>query len=296
MADHDFISIAEAARLLKVSITTLRRWDETGELTSTRGDKGTHRRYKKEDLLDFLSARSDEETPWEKNNSFVFDFDSTLVTVESLEEVIALTVRKKTPSERKAIMQQVQWITDMGMNGELNFSESLQQRLKIAPPSLKELTVFKQSILTKITPGIPQVIRFLQEQKQSIFVLSGFFQDCLLPVTRKLGITDTCVLGNECFLNQQGAFCGIDTQNPLAHGNGKTEIIRGLKEAGLLPGKICMIGDGATDLAPYLDHEVELFIGFGANQSRKKVWAKAPQYVSSSSQLLTYLTSLLSRT
>src|SRR3989344_5896240 len=50
----EFISIGDAARLLDVSIDTLRRWDESGKLKAIR-TSGGHRVYRKHDIEIFLS-------------------------------------------------------------------------------------------------------------------------------------------------------------------------------------------------------------------------------------------------
>lgn len=49
----DLVSISEAAELLGVSIMTLRRWDESGRLTSTKS-QGGHRYYSKKAVEVFL--------------------------------------------------------------------------------------------------------------------------------------------------------------------------------------------------------------------------------------------------
>lgn len=55
MKNDDLISISAAAKLLKVSIMTLRRWDESGRLLSIRKQPKGYRYYKKEDINIFLN-------------------------------------------------------------------------------------------------------------------------------------------------------------------------------------------------------------------------------------------------
>ncbi len=55
MEKNNFIPISEAAKILGVSIMTLRRWDETGRLASIRKQPKGHRYYRKEDLEIFLN-------------------------------------------------------------------------------------------------------------------------------------------------------------------------------------------------------------------------------------------------
>ena len=51
---RNLISIGEAAELLGVSIATLRRWDESGKLSSTRGKEGDYRYYDTKEIEVFL--------------------------------------------------------------------------------------------------------------------------------------------------------------------------------------------------------------------------------------------------
>lgn len=45
-----FLSIGQAANLLEVSVSTMRRWEKEGKLSSDKRTFGLHRRYEKEKL------------------------------------------------------------------------------------------------------------------------------------------------------------------------------------------------------------------------------------------------------
>lgn len=53
--DNNLISIGEAAKLMGMSIMTLRRWDKSGRFVSVRKDKKGYRYYRKEDIEVFSS-------------------------------------------------------------------------------------------------------------------------------------------------------------------------------------------------------------------------------------------------
>ncbi|MEK7553462.1 MAG: helix-turn-helix domain-containing protein [Patescibacteria group bacterium] len=55
MKNKDLISISEAAKILNVSIMTLRRWDKAGRLLPIRKQPKGHRYYRKKDIEFFLS-------------------------------------------------------------------------------------------------------------------------------------------------------------------------------------------------------------------------------------------------
>lgn len=50
------LSVSEAAELLGVSKTTIRRFSNSGHLRSYRIGPGKHRRFKKRDVLEILNA------------------------------------------------------------------------------------------------------------------------------------------------------------------------------------------------------------------------------------------------
>lgn len=53
--DNELITIREAAKIIGVSIDTLRRWDKTGKLIAVRAGTGAHRRYKRIDIDLFIN-------------------------------------------------------------------------------------------------------------------------------------------------------------------------------------------------------------------------------------------------
>lgn len=54
-----FIDIGEAAELLGISRTTLRRYTNSGKLAVFRVGPGRHRRFRKGDLLQFLEGENE---------------------------------------------------------------------------------------------------------------------------------------------------------------------------------------------------------------------------------------------
>ena len=50
-AEKEFVTISEAAKLLNVSISTLRNWDKSGKLIPVRHPINSYRLYRLNDLL-----------------------------------------------------------------------------------------------------------------------------------------------------------------------------------------------------------------------------------------------------
>jgi len=73
MEKNELVSIGKAAKILNVSVDTLRRWDKSGKLVPIISSKG-HRRYLVEDLKSFLPSES------------IFSEAFTWVSVENFKE------------------------------------------------------------------------------------------------------------------------------------------------------------------------------------------------------------------
>lgn len=58
------LKISEAAKVLGVSIDTLRRWDESGKLTAIKKEGGAHRYYREKDLEIFASDLFELASDW----------------------------------------------------------------------------------------------------------------------------------------------------------------------------------------------------------------------------------------
>lgn len=104
------IPIKEAAKLLGVTMTTLRRWDEAGKLKAIRAGETGHRYYNKEDLSLFINdlpsiaqnwasspSGQDPDPDYYSPNSSIFQarltkMDKTLSTVEDAKEIHSLLV------------------------------------------------------------------------------------------------------------------------------------------------------------------------------------------------------------
>jgi HAD superfamily phosphoserine phosphatase-like hydrolase len=208
-----------------------------------------------------------------KTNIF-FDFDSTILTIESLDFLISQSNPK--------IAKEVEEITNKGMNGQISLFESISARLKLAQIKQNNLKEIAKQMPSYITPGLEEIIANLQEKETKneleIFIVSGGLKSLILPVAQFLKIKLENVFANSPIFNSQNVISAIDHKNPLAHNEGKLKIIRQINQKNLAIKNI-IIGDGYTDLevnllAPEID-----FIGFGCNICRAKVENNAKFFV-----------------
>ena len=208
-----------------------------------------------------------------------FDCDSTLTTIEGIDEL----------TTEPALKKQIQQITHQAMIGRIDFKTALKQRLFLLNPTKKDLQKIGQQYIKNVFPGAKKLITLLKSHNQEIFIISGGLKTAILPFAKHLGIPQTNVFANEITFDQKGRFQELNTKNPLIHTNGKAQLMRSHRI--LNPHKkTVFIGDGITDLAtkPFVDR----FIGFGSTQSRPEVKNQSPYFFKEKNilQLLPFLT------
>lgn len=189
----------------------------------------------------------------------IFDFDSTLISCESLEEIVKT---KKIKAER---LKQIQEITSKGMSGEIDFLTSLKLRLSLVSLSRQDFLSFGESAFHYLTPGIDEVIAALQEKGVDIWIVSGALREVLVPLGRRLKIPEDQLLGITLDWTTDGHVAGVNEDIPI--NRSKWEGAQAFQ--GKWSSPRIAIGDGVTDFALYEHELVEHFIAFTQNVRRQ---------------------------
>jgi HAD superfamily phosphoserine phosphatase-like hydrolase len=218
----------------------------------------------------------------EKINSFIFDFDSTLASIETLDSII------KNSAGDEAIRRQIDDITLRAMDGKLDFHASISTRLRIAKLSQRHFDDCIATITSHITPGIEKAIDLLRWHNQKIFILSAGFINIVRPVAARLRIPPENCFANDYILNEKNELIDL-VESPLIYEHGKSMIIKNLKAQNTLVGKIIMIGDGMSDCRTYLEKDADYFIGCGFNVVRESVRQNSPIFANTMDEFLTIL-------
>lgn len=179
----------------------------------------------------------------ERPASLVFDFDSTLVTLESLDELADIALQGRPG--REDLVEALRHITAQGMAGELTFDASLHERLGLFTATHQHLASLDERLADHLSPSAVRNIDWFNSNAERCYVVSGGFKDFILPVTKRLGIPDDHVYANE-FTWHDGAVSGFKTDNLLCQPQGKAHQLAALN----LPRPIVMVGDGYTDYEP----------------------------------------------
>ena len=190
-----------------------------------------------------------------------FDMDSTLIQTEVIDEL----------AEAAGVGERVSAITEAAMNGELDFEQSLVQRVALLE-GLDEGVLSKIAERLPIMPGAERLIRTLRSLGYRTAILSGGFTYFGEHLKEQFGID--YVYANELEI-KNGKLTGRVT-GPVVDGARKAALLRELAEReNLRLEQTIAVGDGANDL-PMLD-AAGLGIAFHA---KPKVRASAEQVIS----------------
>jgi phosphoserine phosphatase len=163
----------------------------------------------------------------------VLDMDSTLIRIEVIDEL----------ARAAGVGTEVARITERAMQGEMDYDESLRQRVGL----LKGLDV---AVLDKIasdlplTDGAETMVRVLKRLGYKIAVISGGFSRAAEALKRRLGV-DYAYSNN---LEVQGGKLTGRVVGPIVNAQRKAELLETIAQAeGVLLDQVIAVGDGAND-------------------------------------------------
>jgi phosphoserine phosphatase len=164
----------------------------------------------------------------------VLDVDSTLIE----NEVIELLADEAGSGERVAE------ITFRAMNGELDFEQSLRERVATLA-GLPESVIETVRSRVTVTRGVPQLIAGVQAAGGKVAVVSGGFHEIIDPLARDLGLDHW--RANRLAV-ADGKFTG-DVVPPVVDAAAKAAALREwAADAGIPMSQTVAVGDGANDL------------------------------------------------
>ncbi|GGK88550.1 phosphoserine phosphatase [Curtobacterium luteum] len=164
----------------------------------------------------------------------VLDADSTLLE----DEVIELL------ADAAGTRPQVAAITERAMRGEIDFAESLRERVATLAGLQDDVFRTAQEAV-RVTQGAADLVRGVHAAGGSVAVVSGGFHEVLDPFATRLGL-------DHCRANRLEVVDGVLTGRVLGEvvdAAAKAAALREWAEAdGVDPSRTVAVGDGANDL------------------------------------------------
>lgn len=220
---------------------------------------------------------------WTGYDLIFFDCDSTLSTIEGIDELAKLANKE----------EEVAALTNRAMNGELDLKDVYGERLNAIQPTKAQLKAVEERYWQTRVPDAQEVIAALHYLGKQVFVISGGLAEPVRGFARRLGVKIPHVRAVELEFNelsgnwwryhdpsqlaQQKAMDYYE--GPLTITSGKPMVVNEL--TGDRHGKRLFIGDGSSDLAT--QGTVDLFVGFGGVVARENVRSKANVWLEANS-------------
>lgn len=195
----------------------------------------------------------------------IIDFDSTFVTVESLDELAHIVLKDNPESAQR--LETIRAITRAGMEGSIPFDESLSKRLELLNINQKDIHTATIVLAKKVTPSFKRNKQFLMENAQNILIISGGFYEMIIPIVSEYGILEDQVFANKFVCKGTSRIAQVDSQNIMAQSGGKVAQANALG----LAGEIHVIGDGYTDYQIKSKGPAKKFFAFIENIRRNSV-------------------------
>ncbi|OPX76297.1 MAG: Phosphoserine phosphatase [Methanosaeta sp. PtaB.Bin018] len=185
----------------------------------------------------------------------VFDMDMTIVDFEIINKLASFV----------GVDEQVKAITERAMNGEMDFKESLRQRVRLLKGTpVSTLEEIARDL--RLTPGSEELIHHLKHQGYKIALISGGFTYFTDVLKDRLGF-------DYAFANELEIKDGILTgeiKGDIIDADAKGRIIFRLAELeNISPDNIVAVGDGANDCL--MIKNAGLGVAFNAKEILKKV-------------------------
>ena len=186
---------------------------------------------------------------WEGADIVFFDCDSTLSTVEGIDEL----------ATRRGV--DVSAATTAAMSGDVPLEEIYAKRIRLVAPTDEDFEWLVGRYRATAVPGVTEVVAALGQLGIQARVLSGGLYPSVAPFAEELGFPPESVDAVPYDTSDpKGA--EIAAHHPLARKGGKPEVVREIcKQLEVDPKRTLLVGDGASDLEAA--EVVGLFAGFG---------------------------------
>jgi len=213
----------------------------------------------------------------------IIDFDSTFVTVESLDELAHIVLKDNPESAQR--LEMIRAITRAGMEGSIPFDESLSKRLKLLNINQKDIHAATIVLAKKVTPSFKRNKQLLMENAQNILIISGGFYEMIIPIVSEYGILEDQVFANKFVYKGTSRIAQVDSQNIMAQSGEKVAQANALG----LAGEIHVIGDGYTDYQIKSEGPAKKFFAFIENIRRNSVCEVADVVLSNIDDYIKFL-------
>lgn len=165
----------------------------------------------------------------------ISDMDSTLISIECIDEIADFAGKKP----------QVAAVTEAAMRGELDFNQSLTQRVGLLKGLSTDVLQKVYDERLQLNPGAEEMLHGLKQSGIRFALVSGGFTFFTQRLQERLQLDFT--LANE--LGIQSNMLSGEVSSEIVNGERKKQyLLQLIDELGITPAQTVAIGDGANDL------------------------------------------------
>jgi phosphoserine phosphatase len=218
---------------------------------------------------------------WPVSNIVIFDCDSTLSTIEGIDELARMTGQEDSVAQ----------LTKRAMEGDVPLESVYGHRLITVNPTQEQVRAIAKHYRETVVPDAKEVIEALQTLGTEIFIVSGGLIEPVRDFGVWLGVSRDHIFAVNMEYDQlagkwwrywdlpggdnpRANYLAIEP-NPLTGTLGKNQVISQIRSQH--PGRVLMVGDGLSDLEAAVD--VDLFVGFGGAVFRQRIADESPVYI-----------------
>ena len=198
-------------------------------------------------------------------DNLIIDFDSTFISLESLDEFILNNISNSANSSE--LRAKIEKITNQGMEGIIDFNFSVNERLKYLSANRDSIKSFTKILKKNITNSFLSNKQFIIENSHKILIISGGFTEMIAPVVKDYNIKKDQIYANEFIFNKNGMIETISKETLSYKYITKAHLVKSLSLKGLTH----IIGDGMTDCEVWRKGYADEFYAFTENIKREVV-------------------------
>jgi phosphoserine phosphatase len=174
---------------------------------------------------------------WQDFKLIAFDMDSTLITIECLDEMAALA-GKGTEVAR---------ITEAAMRGEIsNYDESLRRRVAMLAGVPVDVMQQVYDTRLQLTPGADTLVARAKRAGLKVMLVSGGFTFFTDRLRDRLGLDFT--RANQIDIDAGGRIVGTVSGTIVNAEIKRATLLQACESLGCSPAQAIAVGDGANDL------------------------------------------------
>jgi phosphoserine phosphatase len=166
---------------------------------------------------------------------FVADMDSTMITVECIDEL----------ADYAGLKAQITEVTERAMRGELDFAEALAGRVALLKGLAESVIEQCRTERVKLMGGARALVRTLGARGARTILVSGGFMPFAVPVGEEIGFD--VQIANELHI-ADGKLAGTVAQPIVDAARKRAELLGAIEALGIGTAQAIAIGDGANDI------------------------------------------------